>query len=159
LEHTKKKAAERTNAPKFVYTHLMIPHDPYYYDSKGNIVSLEKIIMAGKAGPQNYLEYLQYGNKKILELIDYILENSPTPPVIMILSDHGYRNYKVKSDRRYDFMNLNAIYLPDKNYALFNDSITNVNQFRIFFNTLFGQHLPLLKDSTINVFDNPEDYE
>lgn len=153
LELTKKNAKERIEAPKFVYTHLMLPHTPYYFDSKGNLLSLETIIKGDKANPANYVEYLQYGNTKILGLVDYILTNSPTPPVIILLSDHGYRNFEVKADRKYDFMNLNAIYFPDKDYSLFNDSITNVNQFRMFFNTRFGQHLPLLKDSMINVFD------
>lgn len=153
LELTKKNAKERIEAPKFVYTHLMLPHTPYYFDSKGNLLSLETIIKGDKANPVNYVEYLQYGNTKILGLVDYILTNSPTPPVIILLSDHGYRNFEVKADRKYDFMNLNAIYFPDRNYDSFKDSITNVNQFRIFFNTRFGQHLPLLKDSMINVFD------
>ena len=77
----------------------------------------------------------------------------------MLLSDHGYRSRKIKTDTKYDFANLNAIYLPDKNYHLFDAAITNVNQFRVFFNTWFDQHLPLLKDSTINVLDPKKEYE
>jgi hypothetical protein len=62
----------------------------------------------------------------------------------------------MKTDSRYDFMNLNAVYLPNHNYAGLYDSITNVNQFRAVFNNLFHVQLPLLKDSTIDVWpDNP----
>jgi hypothetical protein len=67
----------------------------------------------------------------------------------MLLGDRGFRQGIKKEEREYVFPNLNAIYLPDKNYRLSYDSISNVNQFRVFFNTQFEQHLPLLKDSTI----------
>jgi hypothetical protein len=67
----------------------------------------------------------------------------------MLLGDHGFREGVKKEEYNYVFMNLNAIYLPEKNYDGFYDSISNVNQFRVLLNNQFEQHLPLLKDSTI----------
>jgi hypothetical protein len=46
-------------------------------------------------------------------------------------------------------MNLNATYLPEKNYSEFYDNISNVNQFRVLLHKEFEQPLSLLKDSTI----------
>jgi hypothetical protein len=66
----------------------------------------------------------------------------------MLLGDHGFREGVKKEEHKYAFMNLNAIYLPEKNYEGFYDSISNVNQFRVLLNKEFEQHLSLLKDST-----------
>ena len=94
----------------------MIPHHPYYFDSNGDSLPLKKLLLFKNTNSDDYIEYLKYGNKKILQLVDQILANSPTPPVIMLLSDHGFRHPAKNIDRKYDFMNLNAIYLPGKNY-------------------------------------------
>src|SRR5213075_482138 len=34
LNLTRNIAVQQISAPKFVYTHLMMPHYPYYFDSK-----------------------------------------------------------------------------------------------------------------------------
>lgn len=149
-------ASKKVPAPKFVYTHLMMPHYPYYFDSSGHALPLEKLAGLRKADPHDYAGYLQYTNKKILDLVDHILATNGRPAVIILLGDHGFRHPDMKTDSRYDFMNLNAVYLPNSNYAGLYDSITNVNQFRAVFNNLFHVQLPLLKDSTIDVWpDNP----
>jgi hypothetical protein len=65
------------------------------------------------------------------------------------MSDHGFRQFKEPVDKKYYFSNLISIYLPDGNYSGFYDGMSNVNMFRAFLNTEFGQNLPILKDSTI----------
>ena len=152
FEQTRNVAAQHANMPKFVYSHFILPHWPYYFDSKGRPVPIEKLQGFHETSAHDYIEYLQYGNGKILQLVDYIFSVSPTPPVIILLSDHGFRNPEKKASHKYDFFNLNAVYLPDKNYSQFPDNMTNVNFFRIFFNTSFNQHFSLLKDSTINLW-------
>jgi hypothetical protein len=154
LRVTNAIAAKTTAKPKFVYAHLMLPHYPYYFNSKGEALPIEKLFEGQETNKENYIEYLQYSNRQILRFIDQINAGSEEPPVIMLLGDHGFRHITRKEEHRYAFMNLNAIYLPGKNYSQFYDSISNVNQFRIFFNTAFQQRLPLLKDSTIFLWDN-----
>ena len=95
-----------------------------------------------------YIGYLQYSNSKFLELIDFILSHSKKPPIIIFMGDHGFRHFTTNVDHRYYFMNLNAVYLPGRQYDGFYKGISAVNQFRIIFNNPFKQHLPLLKDST-----------
>jgi len=150
---TAKIAAEKINEPKFVYTHLMMPHYPYYFDSKGNPMAMEKLGGFKRVNANDYIEYLQYGNRRILELIDNILKGSVSPPLIIVLSDHGFRHPEKKVDPAYDFVNLNAVYFPDRNYSQLYDRISNVNQFRLIFNQYFGQRLPMLKDSTTSLRD------
>ena len=153
MDLTAKIAAEKINEPKFVYTHLMLPHYPYYFDSKGNPMPIEKLGGLNRVNANDYIEYLQYGNKRLLELIDHILTGSVSPPLIIVLSDHGFRHPERKADTAYDFVNLNAVYFPGGNYSRFYDSISNVNQFRLIFNQYFGQRLPMLKDSTTSLRD------
>ena len=153
IDITTKIAAEKINKPKFVYTHLMMPHYPYYFDSKGNPLPIEKLGGLNRVNGNDYIEYLQYGNKRLLELIDNILTSSASPPLIIVLSDHGFRHPEKNAALAYDFINLNAVYFPDGNYSRFYDGISNMNQFRLIFNQYFGQQLPMLKDSTTSLRD------
>jgi len=153
MDLTAKIAAEKINEPKFVYTHLMLPHYPYYFDSKGNPMPIEKLGGLNRVNANDYIEYLQYGNKRLLELIDNILAGSVSPPLIIVLSDHGFRHPEENADPAYDFINLNTVYFPDGNYSRFYEGISNMNQFRLIFNQYFGQRLPMLKDSTTSLRD------
>lgn len=153
MDLTARIAAEKINEPKFVYTHLMMPHYPYYYDSKGNPMPIAKLGGLNRVNANDYIEYLQYGNKRLLELIDNILAGSVSPPIIIVLSDHGFRHPEKNADPAYDFINLNAVYFPGGDYSRFYDNFSNVNQFRLIFNQYFGQRLPMLKDSTTSLRD------
>jgi len=97
-----------------------------------------------------YIQYLRYTNTVLLKIVDEIIQSNKTPPVIILMSDHGFR-WLPGGDDTYAFSNLFSIYLPDKNYGLFNDSITNVNVFRALLNAKFCQQLPMLKDTCITI--------
>jgi hypothetical protein len=151
---TKKIAAQQHNKPRFIYTHLMMPHYPYYFDRNGQAMDAARVLPEiNNQNRKDYVEYLQYTNKKVLELADHILKHAPAPPVIIIMSDHGFRHFAGPVRQEYYFMNFNAVYLPQKNYQAFYDGFTNVNQFRALFNTLFAGNYPLLKDSSIYLKD------
>ncbi|MEO5946233.1 MAG: hypothetical protein ABIP79_05415 [Chitinophagaceae bacterium] len=135
--------------PKFVYSHLIIPHNPYYFDKDGNPAPIEKLTDYSGANRKDYIEYLQYANKKLLSLIDHIKNKSSQPPIIILMGDHGFRQFNDSTEKKYQFMNLSSIFLPNANYSGFYDSSSLVNQMRIFLNTQFNQKLPLLKDSTV----------
>jgi preprotein translocase subunit SecG len=142
-----KKQSEK---PRFVYTHIEMPHYPYYFDSAGRPNPREDLVENRKTDIDKYLGFLQYGNTRYLELIDHILSNAKQPPIILFMSDHGFREYGDDSvDLRYHFMNFNSVYLPGKQYQHFYPGMTTVNQFRVLLNAAFGQKLPLLKDSII----------
>lgn len=145
---TLEESSQAATRPRFVYTHLMLPHYPYFYDSAGHRTDPEMAIEGHQMDAKAYISYLQYANKKFLSLIDAILAHEKTPPVIIFMGDHGFRHFTKDIDHRYYFMNLDAVYLPSKNYSAFYPSLSAVNQFRVLLNTEFGQQLPLLKDST-----------
>lgn len=151
INETQSEVTEKGNQPKFVYTHLMMPHYPYLFDRNGNRTAPEMVLEGSQQNQKAYTEYLQYSNKKFLGLIDFILKNSQKPPVIIFMGDHGFRHFTTSVPPEYYFMNLNAVYLPSKNYNKFYSGASGVNQLRILFNSIFDQHLPLLKDSTVFV--------
>lgn len=135
--------------PTFTYLHLIMPHRPYIYDSTGKW-SFLKENKGNRAALTDslYLNYLAYTNKRISRFIDQLYRQTNGNAVILLMSDHGYRseNYSAPAGIRYS--TLNAVYLPGRDYRLWYDSVSNVNQFPLLFNTLFGQQIPLKKDST-----------
>lgn len=135
-------------SPKFVYIHLALPHHPYYYDRNGKEVPIQNLTEEWKMNKDAYNDYLIYTNNKLLSLIDQIKAESSGLPLIMLMSDHGFRQLSPGTDHKYQFMNLNAVLLPGRNYSGFYNGMSNVNQFRVILNSQFGQKLPLLKDST-----------
>jgi phosphoglycerol transferase MdoB-like AlkP superfamily enzyme len=126
----------------------MMPHYPYYYDHNGKEQPFEKLLEGNQSNKEAYIEYLQYSNKKLIELVQHILQSSATPPVIVLMGDHGFRHFTEQIESRNYFLNQVSIHLPSKNYTAFKDSLTGVNLFRALLNTQYGQHLPFLKDST-----------
>jgi hypothetical protein len=145
---TWKLAEQKSAMPKFVYTHLMMPHYPYYFDRNGKEQPFEKLLEGNQSNKAAYIEYLQYSNKKLIELVEQILRSSATPPIIVLAGDHGFRHFNEPVESKYYFLNLVSVHLPSKNYAGFSDSLSGVNLFRAILNDQYGQRLPFLKDST-----------
>jgi hypothetical protein len=147
-DQTFRLAATRTQKPKFIYAHLLMPHYPYYFTKTGNPRPVKELMAANKTNSSYYLEYLQYCNQKLLALVDEIRKNS-TNALILLTGDHGFRAFDEKVDKRYFFYNLCGVYLPSHNYSRFYDGLSAVNFFRTVLNTEFKQQLPLLKDSSV----------
>ncbi|MBO9562385.1 MAG: sulfatase-like hydrolase/transferase [Niastella sp.] len=139
-------------APRFIYTHLYMPHMPFFFDRFGNQRADSLIIEEAKTlSAENYIEYLPYVNNKIRKLIDTLQHNTGSSAVIILQGDHGFRT---GVNNGIDvFRNLNTTYFPDGNYSKLYDSMSNVNYFRATFNTLYHQQYPMLKDSTIFLSD------
>jgi phosphoglycerol transferase MdoB-like AlkP superfamily enzyme len=126
----------------------MMPHYPYYYDKDGKEQPFEKLLEGNQSNKEAYIGYLRYANKRLIELVQHILQSAPSPPIIVLMGDHGFRHFIKPVDLKYYFLNLVSVHLPSKNYAGFSDSLTGVNLFRAVLNAQYGQHLPYLKDST-----------
>jgi hypothetical protein len=147
-ELTRATALSNDNTPKFVYVHFEMPHHPYYFDSKGLEKPYRELTDSFTMDRKAYAEYVGYANNRLLQLIDHITTSSRRPPVIILLSDHGFRQVAADVPHRYYFMNLSAVLLPNRNYTGFYPGMSNVNMLRAVVNAQFGQQLPLLKDST-----------
>lgn len=133
--------------PRFTYMHLNLPHAPFLMDSLGQRIPEQKRKQFNSAEMQAaYLEYMVYCNKRILKWVDEIQLASKGEAVILLMSDHGTvpLNHKGQSKRRMD--NLNAIYIPRADYSKWYKGFSNVNQFTVLLNELFGQELQMKPD-------------
>jgi hypothetical protein len=150
LARTKAESAEKAGNPRFVYAHLLMPHPPYLYDSLLHRRTPYDIAThLDEDHPRYYLNYIPYTNACAKDLITTIKKNTGGKAVIIFMSDHGFRYTTNGQITPYFFDNQNAIYFPDNDYHLFYDSISGVNEFRVLFDKMFRQNLPLLKDSVL----------
>ena len=145
---TEKVISKKSSTPKFVYTHLVMPHHPLYYDSAGNLYPISRLGDFHYHDTARRIGYLQYSNRKLLSLIDSIMKASANPPVIFLIGDHGIRELNKPIDDRYQFMTINAMLIPGSDYAGYYTGQSHVNQFRIFLNRQFKQQLRLLRDTS-----------
>jgi len=142
--------------PHFVFTHLMLPHSPYRYDSEGNNIDGTSV---HKLNEGAYLDQLIFTEKKSLEMIDSIQKQNPES-IIIIFSDHGMRGEITSWENPTDkdlirgFNNISALYFPDKEIEI-PKKLSLVNIFRIFFNEYFDTHYEILEDRHIWYNEEP----
>lgn len=134
--------------PFFLYLHLKMPHFPYFFDSTGkempdDSVFTEPIIR----NTPKFKGYIHYTNQYLEKIVNAINKKSNGKDIIIIQSDHGtddFGEFK-KSDA---FRNFSAFYFPGKDYRSLNDSMSNVNTFRVILNKYFSQKLEMLPTKT-----------
>jgi hypothetical protein len=143
--------------PKFVFFHILVPHDPYVFGRDGSFVPVW--VEKRRSFAENYTNQVLAANSMIRRLVDRILEDSSSPPVIIVQGDEGpypggtsnYRfNWHAASIEllRHRSGILNAYHLPGFDTGQLYPTISPVNTFRVVFNTYFGTNLPLLPDRT-----------
>jgi hypothetical protein len=140
----------RDTTPAFTYMHPMMPHGPFLFDSlhrRTNI--MERLSSLSRDSLDNmFLQYQVYTNHLVKNLVLALKEQTGGKAVILVMSDHGYQPAYEK-DKKLAYYNINAVYLPNRQYNGWYEGISNVNQFRVLFNTLFQQNLPMLTDSIV----------
>jgi hypothetical protein len=140
----------RLPGPKFVFAHIVSPHSPYIFGPDGEETENAKLDTI--VGYTNQVKYL---NKRILPIIDEIIAQSETPPIIIIQGDHGWA--RDEPERRMRI--LNAYYLPGGGSEVLYDDVSPVNTFRLIFNRYFDAGLPLLDDlSYYSAMSSPYNY-
>lgn len=154
-------------SPKFVFTHILLPHDPFVFDKNCN--PIPETVVRPNSHQVNYINQIQCTNIMIEKTVDEILKTSSTPPIIILQSDEGPfpMNASVSSEQEWGkasttalkekFPILNAYYFPDKETKNLYQTITPVNSFRVLFNTYFEQNFPLLEDKNF-VFKDENNY-
>ena len=140
----------KSESPFFIYTHLLMPHNPYLKTKTGEVRSFHIAYMENLLhAKEKYIDYLQYVNNILIDIIDSIQKKSKNS-IVIITSDHGNR-YIQKERNDADYNNFLAVYKPDLNYTGFSDTTCTVNLFRILLNNQFQQSLPLLPYKSIDM--------
>lgn len=125
--------------PKFVWVHLLCPHEPLVFGPQGEKISFKDSTFSLRKSL--YLGQFIFITKKIDRLIDQILSSSKEPPIIVIQSDHGIRSSDGSPNQIF-----NAYYLPGEGSKLLYESISPVNTFRLILNHYFNGRYDLLPD-------------
>lgn len=152
LKIINEEATFKSDKPKFVYTHLFMPHAPFLYNASGIPNNEKKFSIQNQHTPDQipmYLQYVQYTNKKIQEIVRNIKYHTNNKAIIVIMGDHGYRvtDHRLPADHL--FANFQAVFFPDRQYQLFYSTATPVNVMRLVTNKALHTNYPLLKDSCI----------
>lgn len=147
----------RREGDYFVFAHIVSPHTPFVFGPNGEPISgvdpfTLMDIHPGKAeNIRLYRDQLHYLNQLVLSSIDRILENSVTPPIIILQGDHSSKVYSELDPPRDVQMQLlfpilNAYYFPDQGREQLYPAITPVNSFRVLLDYYFGTGLGRLPD-------------
>jgi hypothetical protein len=143
-----------------VFAHIVSPHLPFVFGPNGEIIPHQEAFTL-KAGVylgdrdtyiQLYTDQLTYLNQRLMQTIDAILAKQETPPIIILLSDHGPDGGAIgegpsevpPSKERFSI--LFAILSTGCGENALYDSMSSVNTFRALLNMCYGADLDLLED-------------
>tara|TARA_B110000467_G_C18235895_1_gene431530 strand:- start:117 stop:1082 length:966 start_codon:yes stop_codon:yes gene_type:complete len=148
---------KKYSSPLFVFSHIMLPHHPYIFQSDGTLISdTENFELQNETA---YLSQLEFTNSKVLDVVKKLLAKEPQP-IIVVQSDHGFRfnHDEITSDDyasiERSFSNFSAYYFPDNTLTNNNQVHTSVNSFRILFNNNFGTDYELLENKIFIIKNN-----
>jgi hypothetical protein len=150
--------------PKFVFAHILLPHDPYVFKADGSPLSEAE----AKAAPEArlYADQLAYANSQIKDIVGYLLDGpEETRPIVIIEGDEGPLMCQstdcvmnTPEYLRIRLGNLVAMYLPGVDEVL-PDTFTPVNTFRVVFRNYFGADLAPLPDRSFTWPNNDHIYD
>jgi hypothetical protein len=156
---------EKNNRPKFVFTHILSPHEPYLFDANGEPVYFSGGRCDHQWTPETrnaYLAQVEFIQKKTLATIDIMIAKNPDV-VFVLQGDHGthcsdYVSEHTPSDsllnERYSI--LNAYKVPSIIQARLANDIEPVNSFVVILNGLFDYGIELSPDKQIySSYDEP----
>ena len=156
---------ENKKDKKLCFYHIMAPHMPYVFDENGNRNDISKL-----SNDAFYVGYLKYINKKIEEVVNYLLSQQ-NKPIIIIMGDHGARFYGHYYDIKEDLFNLEklyshfntflAYYNPDENMEKYKKKKikTLINFFIDFSNSTFGTDMKYVKDENFILRQEGRNYK
>ena len=133
------KQLPKDEEQKFVFAHILVPHDPFIFTPDGRFHWAEYPV-------DGYVSNVEFLNTHIIPVVDEIIKQSSIPPVIIIMGDHGPAGVPGDADPETRMAILNALYVSDQAKEDLYKSITPVNTFRVVFNNYFGTTYPLLDD-------------
>jgi hypothetical protein len=152
----------RKPGPKFVFAHLLLPHEPYVFRADCSTKPLRWPSRIDEAEDRRlrteYVDQVRCVNTQVAALVDRLLQDSPQPPVIILQADHGNGRFvfgrppliteisQQQLTERTDIFA--AYYLPEGGDAELYNSISPINVFPAILRHYFGVALPRLEDRT-----------
>ena len=156
---------QKSDTPFFVFAHIFLPHSPYVFGPNGESITPETLALNSDwKDTEGYLNQVKFADKKIIEVVDKILSQSDSPPIIIIQGDHGIGfglDWANPTDEQIKnrLSIFNAYFFPPNNEILVYDTITPVNSFRLIFNSYFDSNFEILEDRMyFTNYENPYNF-
>ena len=127
------------NSPKFVFAHILCPHLPFVFGPNGEEIPIK--FSRNFRNKQLYLGQYIFASKMAEDTVSTIISRSKTPPVIILVSDHGS-----KESAEYAHSIFCALHLPNNGKTKLSQRLASRNIFRIILDYYFGQDLSLLAE-------------
>ncbi len=154
-----------SDQPKFIFAHMLAPHEPYLFNEKGECnldaiqfsntdPALYSEIELWESRVDFYLQYLMFVNKKMLELFDKAKKESSRDFIFVIQSDEGpypkcflenvSGNYSECSHKDWETKIgiINAMYFSSIGNLDESDLVSPINNFNIIFTKLDKNDYP-----------------
>jgi hypothetical protein len=136
------------DGPTFVFAHVILPHPPFVFTEDGGVADPVLYLNEKDQYPPDkfqagYTMQVSFANREIMRIVQEIIANSDTPPVIIIQGDHGPWN----QTRQRRMTILNAYYLPG-HPDMIPDTMTPVNTFRLVFDLYLGGDFGQLRNES-----------
>jgi hypothetical protein len=139
--------------PRFVFDHILCPHDPIVFDQAGHYMSEDAV--EAESPVKAYIDQLIYTNNQVEKVVNELLSRPvDQQPVIILQADEGppvggptfWSQHPPAMWLERKFNLLNAYYFPGVAQTHLYPTITPVNSFRLVLNDYFNAGLPLLPD-------------
>lgn len=146
----------KLDGPKFVFTHILLPHDPHVVDESCRTIDKTQFSMSTDLPA--YLDQLQCANLLATMWVDQILSETKGQAIIILQADEGPYPLIHKLPQQKSFSNasdeaieertgvLNAYYFPNQDYSQLYENITPVNSFRTVLRQYFNLEIQNLPD-------------
>jgi hypothetical protein len=131
--------------PQFVFAHILSPHPPKRFDARCGRLTKIEFDLAGDdyaAVLDGYINDLGCLNPRIIALVDRLIEDDTSDPIVIVQSDHGLRAdlppsvgdvEKRVSQALVPYANLHAMRTPGRCDSTHGEEFSLVNTFRIVF--------------------------
>lgn len=162
-----KEIPEDNTGPKFVFAHILVPHNPYFFNADGSLSDNPWVDNVGKPVADKYVGQVEFINRQMKEIVGKILQKTNNEAVILIQADEGPYPSQEKmppdgtppvdpersgvnetqrslEDLRMKYGILAAYHVPQSTSENLSSGGDSVNIFRLVLNTYFGYNLPYL---------------
>jgi hypothetical protein len=162
-------ASESPDHPRFIFAHIPSPHPPWVFHSDGTPRTVPDVRTIYADTPattglsmaelkDGYAGSVRHLQQPVLDAIDAIDRQSKTPPVIVVLGDHGSWVGADPGDIRLRFLPLLAARVPGVDRLLPDDE-TLVNVFPDILNPLFGASFPRVDPAPSFMYSSKGEYD
>ncbi len=166
LRTLKTLAAEQAGG-RFIFAHVLVPHEPYYFMPDGSLSPNSDADNVGEPVKQKYVDQIKFINGQMQTVINQIIKTGNDKSVIVMQSDEGPYPMELNDEdfngREIDdevaagsmlnwsdtsiamkYGALAAYRVPGANQQDFDKAGDGINIFRLVFNTYFNDNLGYL---------------